>query len=88
MRTSEGQEIKVDRLVGQVLQHCAFEEAESVRKSILTLGRNYVGSNNLALIEAIGQFGTRMASGKDHAPSRHLCTSLPSYVRFLFNAED
>jgi DNA topoisomerase II len=52
------------------------------------MGRNFVGSNNLALIEGIGQFGTRLCGGKDHAPSRHLRTALSTFTRLIFPLED
>jgi DNA topoisomerase-2 len=52
------------------------------------MGQNFVGANNLPVVEGVGQFGSRGGRGKDYAPSRHLRVKLPSFLRFLFPSED
>ena len=52
------------------------------------MAQNYVGSNNLNLLEPIGQFGTRYLNGKDHASARYIFTNLNPITRYLFNEAD
>ena len=44
--------------------------------TIVNLAQNFVGSNNLNLLEPIGQFGTRLHGGKDSASPRYIFTCL------------
>jgi DNA topoisomerase-2 len=52
------------------------------------MAQNYVGSNNLNLLEPIGQFGTRYMNGKDNASPRYIFTNLNPLTRYLFNEAD
>ena len=52
------------------------------------MAQNYVGSNNLNLLEPIGQFGTRHMSGKDHASPRYIFTALNNLTRYIFPDAD
>ncbi len=47
-----------------------------------------MGSNNLNLLEPSGQFGTRMAGGKDAASPRYIFTRLSPFSRILFPEVD
>lgn len=42
----------------------------------MRLGQNFVGANNINLLEPIGQFGTRMLGGADAASARYIYTAL------------
>lgn len=54
-------EIKVAQLSGYVAEHSAYHHGEqSLCSTIVGLAQNFVGSNNLNLLEPIGQFGTRL----------------------------
>ena len=50
--------------------------------TIVNLAQNYVGSNNLNLLQPIGQFGTRLHGGKDAASPRYIFTAL-RYGRYF-----
>ena len=52
------------------------------------MAQNYVGSNNINLLEPIGQFGTRHLSGKDAASPRYIYTCLNILTRYLFPEAD
>jgi len=60
----------------------------SLCSTIVSMAQNYVGSNNLNLLEPIGQFGTRHQNGKDNASARYIFTSLNSLTRYLFIEAD
>lgn len=48
--------------------------------TIIGLAQNFVGSNNLNLLQPLGQFGTRLHGGKDSASPRYIFTML-RYIR-------
>jgi DNA topoisomerase-2 len=52
------------------------------------MAQNFVGSNNISVLEPRGQFGTRLQGGKDAASARYIFTTLNQMARTIFNAED
>jgi DNA topoisomerase-2 len=68
-------EIKVAQLSGYVAEHSAYHHGEqSLQSSIVGLAQNFVGSNNINLLEPRGQFGSRLQGGKDSASARYIFT--------------
>jgi DNA topoisomerase II len=54
-------EIKVTQLAGYVSEHSAYHHGEaSLFSTIVGMAQNFVGSNNLNVLEPRGQFGTRL----------------------------
>jgi DNA topoisomerase-2 len=69
-------EIKVSQLSGYVSEKTNYHHGEnSLMDTIISLAQNFVGSNNLNLLEPVGQFGTRLLGGKDASSQVHLHTS-------------
>ncbi|GKC38742.1 DNA topoisomerase 2, partial [Tanacetum coccineum] len=56
--------------------------------TIVGMAQNYVGSNNINLLQPKGQFGTRQMGGKDHGRDRNLFTRLSPITRYLFHEDD
>ncbi|XP_078324208.1 DNA topoisomerase 2-alpha-like isoform X3 [Crassostrea virginica] len=82
-------EIKVAQLAGSVAEMSAYHHGEaSLMNTIINLAQNFVGSNNLNVLQPIGQFGTRLHGGKDAASPRYIFTSLSPLARMLLNAND
>lgn len=82
-------EIKVAQLSGYVAEHSAYHHGEqSLAMTIVNLAQDYVGSNNINLLEPIGQFGTRHQGGKDSASPRYIYTKLSHLTRLLFPEAD
>jgi DNA topoisomerase-2 len=52
------------------------------------MAQNFVGSNNINLLEPNGQFGTRIQGGDDSASERYIFTMLNSLTRYLFPEAD
>lgn len=52
------------------------------------MAQNFVGSNNLNLLEPSGQFGTRLVGGTDAASPRYIFTQLAPVARLLFPEDD
>jgi DNA topoisomerase-2 len=83
------QDMKVAQLAGYVAEQTAYHHGEaSLQGTIINLAQNFVGSNNLNLLEPSGQFGTRLAGGKDAASSRYIFTRLAPQTRLIFDALD
>jgi DNA topoisomerase-2 len=85
----EKNEIKVAQLSGYVSEHSAYHHGEaSLQGTIIGMAQDFCGSNNMNLLEPIGQFGTRIAGGKDASQARYLFTKLTPLARALFPHTD
>jgi DNA topoisomerase-2 len=83
------QEIKVAQLAGYVSEHAAYHHGEmSLNSTIINMAQDYVGSNNINLLEPSGQFGTRLQGGKDSASPRYVFTRLEKVTRTIFHPND
>ncbi|GAA5856986.1 hypothetical protein JCM8547_008496 [Rhodosporidiobolus lusitaniae] len=82
-------EIKVGQLSGYVSEHSAYHHGDvSLQGTIIGLAQNFVGSNNLNLLDPNGQFGTRLQGGKDAASARYIFTNVAGITRNVFHAAD
>ena len=82
-------EIKVAQLAGSVAEISAYHHGEaSLMGTIIHLAQNFVGSNNINILQPIGQFGTRLSGGKDSASPRYIFTQLSPLARNIFNEHD
>lgn len=82
-------EIKVAQLAGYVSEHSAYHHGEaSLCGTIVNMAQNFVGSNNINLLDGVGQFGTRIHGGKDAGQPRYIFTKLEKITMKLFNQED
>ena len=82
-------DMKVAQLSGYVAEQTQYHHGEaSLQGTIIGLAQNFVGSNNLNLLEPSGQFGTRLMGGQDAASSRYIFTRLNPQTRQIFDARD
>lgn len=82
-------DIKVAQLAGYVSENSAYHHGEvSLQEAIIGMAQDYVGSNNINLLEPNGQFGTRQSNGNDAASSRYIYTQLMPITQKLFNKQD
>tara|TARA_B110001450_G_scaffold94688_1_gene89802 strand:+ start:3345 stop:6560 length:3216 start_codon:yes stop_codon:yes gene_type:complete len=82
-------EIKVSQLSGYVSEKTNYHHGEnSLMDTIISLSQNFVGSNNINLLEPVGQFGTRLLGGKDASSPRYIFTHLSKEFKKLFNEDD
>jgi len=82
-------EIKVAQFSGYVSEHSAYHHGEaSLNGAIVAMAQNFVGSNNINLLEPNGQFGTRLHGGDDSASERYIFTMLNKLTRTLFPEAD
>jgi DNA topoisomerase-2 len=89
LKKNLNQDMKVAQLAGYVAEQTAYHHGEaSLQGTIINLAQNFVGANNLNLLEPSGQFGTRLAGGKDAASSRYIFTRLSPLTRKIFDPTD
>ena len=82
-------EIRVAQLAGYVSENAAYHHGEaSLQGAIIGMAQNYVGSNNINLLEPNGQFGTRIMGGGDAASSRYIHTELNKLTQFIYPKDD
>jgi DNA topoisomerase-2 len=82
-------EIKVAQFSGYVSEHSAYHHGEaSLNGAIVNMAQNFVGSNNINLLNPNGQFGTRLQGGDDSASERYIFTMLNSLTRYIFPEAD
>jgi len=60
----------------------------SLEATIINMAQDFVGTNNLNLLQPLGNFGSRLKGGKDAASSRYIFTLLSDLTRYIFNEED
>ena len=78
-------EIKVAQFTGYVSEHSSYHHGEaSLNGAIVNMAQNYVGSNNINLLQPNGQFGTRLQGGDDSASERYIFTLLNPLTRAMF----
>jgi DNA topoisomerase-2 len=82
-------EIKVAQFSGYVSENSSYHHGEaSLNGAIVNMAQNFVGSNNINLLEPNGQFGTRLQGGEDSASERYIYTMLNPITRALFPDAD
>jgi DNA topoisomerase-2 len=82
-------EIKVAQFSGYVSEHSNYHHGEaSLNGAIVGMAQDFIGSNNINLLEPNGQFGTRNLGGDDAASERYIFTQLNPLVRYIFPEAD
>jgi DNA topoisomerase-2 len=82
-------EVRVAQLAAYVSEQTSFHHGEaSMQGTIVSMAQTFVGSNNLALIHGVGQFGTRICGGSDAGAPRYIYAQLPPTTRLVFPKED
>ncbi|XP_032242612.2 DNA topoisomerase 2-alpha isoform X2 [Nematostella vectensis] len=88
-KRNDKREVKVAQLAGSIAELSAYHHGEaSLMGTIINLAENFVGSNNINLLQPVGQFGTRLHGGKDAASPRYIFTMLSTVSKMLFPPSD
>lgn len=81
--------VKVAQLSGYVAEQTDYKHGEqNLCETIIKFAQDFVGTNNLPLLESDGQFGTRLEGGKDSAASRYIYTKPKQILKYIFREED
>ena len=82
-------ELNVGELFGYVKALSEYHHAPaSLEQAIIGMAQDFIGSNNISLLEPIGSFGTRLSGGKDSAASRYIYTKLKDITKSFFMSID
>jgi len=82
-------EIRVAQLSGYISEVSLYHHGEkSLQDAIVGMAQVFAGTDNINLLEPIGQFGTRIHGGKDAASARYIHTLLTPLARACFREED
>jgi DNA topoisomerase-2 len=82
-------EIKVAQFSGYVSENSSYHHGEaSLNGAIINMAQTFVGSNNINLLEPLGQFGSRNFGGNDSASERYIFTHLNPLTRTIFSQLD
>ena len=83
------QTLKVAQLAGYVAEKSNYHHGEqNLFDTITKMANEFPGSNNIPLLFRNGQFGSRIALGKDAANARYIFTKLDMLTRLIFRPED
>jgi len=82
-------EIRVAQFAGYVSEHAGYHHGEmSLQGAIVNMAQDFIGSNNINILEPVGQFGTRIMGGSDSAQPRYIHTHIPEIIPYIYNKED
>lgn len=82
-------EFKVAQFSNEVANKTDYEHGEdNLHEVVMGQAQFFVGSNNLPLYRAGGQFGSRVDGGKDHPAPRYAFTDPTKVFEFIFRKED
>ncbi|TVU44644.1 hypothetical protein EJB05_04090 [Eragrostis curvula] len=80
---------RVDEFAGDVVNKTVYRHGRSsIEGTIIGMAQTFVGSNNVNLLEPIGQFGSRYEGGKDHSMAYYLSVELNDITKFIFRDDD
>ena len=83
------QEIRVAQFSGYISEHANYHHGEtSLHLTTKSMCQQFVGSNNINILEPRGQFGSRSKGGSDAASERYISTMLSPITRYLFSQHD
>lgn len=85
----KSEKLKVAQLGGRVAEHSEYQHGEqNLYDTIVNLAQTFVGSNNIPLLQALGQFGTRNSGGDDAAQPRYIYTRAAEILPYIFHPDD
>jgi DNA topoisomerase-2 len=81
--------IKIYRISGKIAEVAQYHHGDaSLNGTIIGMAQDFVGSNNLPLLEQHGQFGTRVELGDDAGAPRYISSCISKVARLIFPKED
>lgn len=87
MKRNISKEMKVSQLASQVAQDQEYLHGDvSLQGVIVNMAANYLGTNNMNLLEPSGNFGTRFTP--EASAPRYIYTYKSKYFDYLFNKDD
>lgn len=88
---AKNQSLKISQFAGFIAEKMAYHYGDaSLNNSIICMVQNFIGSNNLSVFVADGQFGSRNKLGEKNnsASPRYISTYLNNIFRYIYREED
>ena len=86
---SSDKEVKVSNLANETSQFTNYLHGEvSLAEAIIGMAQQFVGSNNINILNPDGTFGSRRMGGKDAAATRYIFTYIENIIPYIFRKED
>ena len=86
---TQHKELRVSQAAASVAETTQYHHGEaSLVETICLMAQTHVGANNIALLEGIGQFGSRLAPRKVHAQPRYIFTKAADVAALVFPSDD
>lgn len=80
---------KVFQITGKVADFASYHHGDaSLNGTITKMGQDFIGSNNIPLLEKDGQFGSRNKLGDDASAPRYIAAYLSPVARLIFPSVD
>lgn len=80
---------KVNDLAGYISSNTAYHHGDqSLVMTIVSMAQDFVGANNINLLEPRGNFGSRFMGGKDASAARYIHTCLSEITKLVYNPLD
>lgn len=88
-RGKSASDIKVFQFAGYIGNETGYHHGDkSLNDTIIGMAQNYTPSNNINLLNPIGNFGSRRQLGADAASSRYIFTNINKLMYSIFRQED
>jgi len=82
-------QIKVANLSGAITEKTSYHHGPAALEgAIVNMAQSIIGTNNINLLQPLGNFGTRLKGGNDAAASRYIFTLLSDNTRNIFKIDD
>jgi DNA topoisomerase-2 len=82
-------EVKVAQFGASVAELTHYHHGEaSLYSTIIGMAQDYMGTNNINLLNPNGNFGTRLMSGKDASSPRYIFTEASDKLKEIFKSDD
>ena len=84
-KTDNNGELNVGELFGMVKSKSNYHHGpQALEQGIIGMAQDFIGSNNISLLEPIGGFGTRLSGGADCSAPRYINTRLRNITKNIF----
>lgn len=80
--------VKVNAFAGEVSIKTRYHQGDCLSGSIIVMGQDFPGSNNLPLLTRKGRFGSMQKGGKHAAEPRYLEVCASPLLSYIFRKED
>ncbi|MCK9445428.1 toprim domain-containing protein [bacterium] len=83
------EKVKVGNFSGAVIEKSSYHHGnQSIEGAVINLAQDFINTNNINLLEPLGNYGSRLKGGKDAASSRYIFTKLSPITRHIFKEVD